>query len=78
MLGKADGGEPFFMPLAIPVLAGTSALLFSHETTGEVMINVATLAPIAVAWLVVLVGRCSGHYSVHYCLSQLDIAVVSN
>ncbi len=60
VLGKTDGGEPFIVPLAIPALAGPSALatvlLFSRETTGEVVIHVAALAAVAVVWLVVFLS----------------------
>lgn len=60
VLGKTDGGEPFIVPLAIPALAGPSALatvlLFSRETTGEVIIHVAALAAVAVVWLAVFLS----------------------
>jgi MarC family membrane protein len=60
VLGRSEGGEPFIVPLAIPALAGPSALatvlLFSRETTGEVMIHVAALAAVVVVWLVVFLG----------------------
>ncbi|TWI66424.1 MarC family membrane protein [Pseudoduganella lurida] len=60
VLGRSEGGEPFIVPLAIPALAGPSALatvlLFSRETTGEVMIHVAALAAVVVVWLAVFLG----------------------
>ena len=61
--GSGEGelqGEPFIVPLAIPALAGPSALatvlLFSRETMGEVMIHVAALAAVAIVWLAVFLG----------------------
>jgi MarC family membrane protein len=60
VLGKTEGGEPFIVPLAIPALAGPSALatvlLFSRESTGEVMIHVAALSSVVVVWLAVFLG----------------------
>jgi MarC family membrane protein len=60
VLGKTEGGEPFIVPLAIPALAGPSALatvlLFSRESTGEVMIHVAALSAVVVVWLAVFLG----------------------
>jgi len=60
VLGKSDGGEPFIVPLAIPALAGPSALatvlLFSRESTGEVLVHVAALAAVGVVWLAVFLG----------------------
>ena len=60
MLGKTEGGEPFIVPLAIPALAGPSALatvlLFSRESTGEVLVHVAALAAVGVIWLAVFLG----------------------
>ncbi|AVR97862.1 MarC family protein [Pseudoduganella armeniaca] len=60
VLGKTDGGEPFIVPLAIPALAGPSALatvlLFSRESAGEVAIHVAALAAVVVVWLAVFLG----------------------
>ncbi|GGY08619.1 NAAT family transporter [Massilia dura] len=60
VLGKNEGGEPFIVPLAIPALAGPSALatvlLFSSETRGDVMIHVAALAAVVVVWLAVFLG----------------------
>ncbi|MGB9988958.1 MarC family protein [Massilia sp. SM-13] len=60
VLGKTEGGEPFIVPLAIPALAGPSALatvlLFSRESTGEVMIHVAALSSVVLVWLAVFLG----------------------
>jgi MarC family membrane protein len=58
--GGDDAGEPFIVPLAIPALAGPSALatvlLFSSDDTTKVLINVAALSAVAVVWLLVLLG----------------------
>lgn len=60
VLGRSDHGEPFIVPLAIPALAGPSALatvlLFSSQTAEEVMIHVAALASVFVIWLAVFLG----------------------
>ncbi len=52
--------EPFIVPLAIPALAGPSALatvlLFSSDNAAEVMWHVAALSLVAVVWLIVLLG----------------------
>jgi len=60
VLGRTDGGEPFIVPLAIPALAGPSALatvlLFSRESTGEVLVHVAALAAVGVVWLAVFLS----------------------
>jgi len=60
VLGKSEHGEPFIVPLAIPALAGPSALatvlLFSSQTTEEVMIHVAALASVFLIWLAVFLG----------------------
>ena len=60
VLGKTAGGEPFIVPLAIPALAGPSALatvlLFTSNSTVEVMVHVAALAAVAVVWLAVFLG----------------------
>ncbi|PWF55519.1 MarC family protein [Massilia glaciei] len=60
VLGKTDGGEPFIVPLAIPALAGPSALatvlLFSSNTTAETMAHVGALAAVAGVWLAVFLG----------------------
>ncbi|HEY8606532.1 MAG TPA: MarC family protein [Noviherbaspirillum sp.] len=53
-------GEPFIVPLAIPALAGPSALvtvlLFSSESAPETMLNIGVLSAVALVWLVVLLG----------------------
>jgi MarC family membrane protein len=60
VLGRTEGGEPFIVPLAIPALAGPSALatvlLFSSNSREEVMIHVAALAAVAVVWLAVFLS----------------------
>lgn len=52
--------EPFIVPLAIPALAGPSALatvlLFSSSGTVDVLLHVAALSAVAAIWLVVLLG----------------------
>ncbi|MGH8807898.1 MAG: MarC family protein [Noviherbaspirillum sp.] len=52
--------EPFIVPLAIPALAGPSALvtvlLFSSNSTTETMLHVGVLSLVAVVWLVVLLS----------------------
>jgi len=60
VLGRSEGGEPFIVPLAIPALAGPSALatvlLFTSGSVEEVMIHVAALAAVAAIWLIVFLG----------------------
>lgn len=60
VLGRTEGGEPFIVPLAIPALAGPSALatvlLFTANSKEEVMIHVAALGAVAVVWLAVFLG----------------------
>jgi len=61
IMGEPDPtGEPFIVPLAVPALAGPSALatvlLFSSDTTAEVLIHVGALSAVAVVWLVVLLS----------------------
>lgn len=61
VLGDSDSSsEPFIVPLAIPALAGPSALatvlLFSSDTTADVVLHVAALSAVAVVWLAVLLG----------------------
>jgi MarC family membrane protein len=55
-----DSGEPFIVPLAIPALAGPSALvtvlLFSSTNTTETLWHVVVLSLVAVVWLIVLLG----------------------
>ncbi|HEY0843856.1 MAG TPA: MarC family protein [Noviherbaspirillum sp.] len=52
--------EPFIVPLAIPALAGPSALvtvlLFSSNSTKETVLHVAILSLVAVVWLIVLLS----------------------
>lgn len=53
-------GEPFIVPLAVPALAGPSALatvlLFSTNGLADVMLHVGALSLVAVVWLVVLLS----------------------
>jgi MarC family membrane protein len=60
VLGRTEGGEPFIVPLAIPALAGPSALatvlLFSSNSREEVAIHVAALAAVAAVWLAVFLS----------------------
>jgi MarC family membrane protein len=60
VLGRSEGGEPFIVPLAIPALAGPSALatvlLFSANNAAEVMVHVAALAAVGVVWLAVFLS----------------------
>ncbi|MFZ6672450.1 MarC family protein [Undibacterium sp. Rencai35W] len=55
-----DDHEPFIVPLAIPALAGPSALatvlLFSSSSRLDVAVHVAALTSVAVVWLVVLLS----------------------
>jgi MarC family membrane protein len=55
-----EGGEPFIVPLAIPAIAGPSALatvlLFSSDTAGDIMVNVGALTAVAVVWLAVFLS----------------------
>jgi MarC family membrane protein len=52
--------EPFIVPLAIPALAGPSALvtvlLFSSNSVAETLLHVAVLSLVAVVWLLVLLS----------------------
>jgi MarC family membrane protein len=60
VLGRSEHGEPFIVPLAIPALAGPSALatvlLFTSRDVEEVMVHVAALAAVAAIWLIVFLG----------------------
>lgn len=60
VLGRSEGGEPFIVPLAIPALAGPSALatvlLFTSRSTEEVLVHVAALAAVGVVWLAVFLA----------------------
>ncbi|MDO8438840.1 MAG: MarC family protein [Telluria sp.] len=56
-----DGdGEPFIVPLAIPAIAGPSALatvlLFSSEKTADDMLNVGALVAVLLVWLAVFLS----------------------
>ncbi len=56
LFGEGDtDGEPFIVPLAIPALAGPSALatvlLFSSANTKEVAIHLAALTAVGAVWL---------------------------
>lgn len=58
---SGDGdGEPFIVPLAIPALAGPSALatvlLFSSRHMTEIVIHVAALSAVALVWLAVFLS----------------------
>lgn len=52
--------EPFIVPLAIPALAGPSALatvlLFSLNDAMEILVHVGALSLVAVVWLIVLLS----------------------
>jgi MarC family membrane protein len=52
--------EPFIVPLAIPALAGPSALatvlLFSSNNITDMLVHVSALSAVAVVWLVVLLS----------------------
>ena len=52
--------EPFIVPLAIPALAGPSALatvlLFSSNNMADMLIHVSALSSVAVLWLIVLLS----------------------
>jgi len=59
--GSEDGGgEPFIVPLAIPAIAGPSALatvlLFSSDTTMDVVVHVGALTSVALVWLAVFLS----------------------
>lgn len=55
-----EATEPFIVPLAIPALAGPSALvtvlLFSANNTDERILHAAVLSLVAVVWLIVLLS----------------------
>jgi MarC family membrane protein len=60
-LGEGETqGEPFIVPLAIPALAGPSALatvlLFSRREVSEVMVHVAALTAVGLVWLAVFLS----------------------
>ncbi len=62
IFGKPDGrsAEPLIVPLAIPALAGPSALvtvlLFSSQAAMAIWLYVAVISLVAVVWLVVLLS----------------------
>jgi MarC family membrane protein len=60
IMGRNEHSEPFIVPLAIPALAGPSALatvlLLSSGSGQETIIHVAALAGVAVVWLAVFLG----------------------
>jgi MarC family membrane protein len=60
VLGHSEHGEPFIVPLAIPALAGPSALatvlLFSSTSAQEVMVHVGALAAVGLVWLAVFLS----------------------
>lgn len=57
---EEGGAEPFIVPLAIPAIAGPSALatvlLFSSDTTGDIMLHVGALTAVAIVWLAVFLS----------------------
>ena len=59
-VGGEGEGEPFIVPLAIPALAGPSALatvlLFSSHQISEVMVHVGALTAVAGVWLAVFLS----------------------
>ncbi len=71
IMGDIDSdSEPFIVPLAIPALAGPSALatvlLFASNSTADMILHVSALSAVAVVWLVVLLSaermqRALGH-----------------
>lgn len=71
IMGDMDSdSEPFIVPLAIPALAGPSALatvlLFSSNSVADMVLHVSALSAVAVVWLVVLLSaermqRALGH-----------------
>jgi small neutral amino acid transporter SnatA (MarC family) len=58
--GELPGGEPFIVPLAIPAIAGPSALatvlLFSSDSKMEVIVHVGALTAVALVWLAVFLS----------------------
>ncbi len=55
-----DDHEPFIVPLAIPAIAGPSALatvlLFSTNSVADMLMHVSALSAVAIVWLVVLLS----------------------
>ena len=61
MSAESDSeGEPFIVPLAIPALAGPSALatvlLFSSQHMSEILLHVGALTAVALVWLAVFLS----------------------
>lgn len=61
VFGTTEGNsEPFIVPLAIPALAGPSSLatvlLFSSNSSSDLIVHVGALVAVALVWLVVLLG----------------------
>jgi small neutral amino acid transporter SnatA (MarC family) len=61
LFGDTDkGGEPFIVPLAIPAVAGPSALatvlLFSTGTQADILLHVGALSAVALVWLAVFLS----------------------
>ena len=57
---EEGGAEPFIVPLAIPAIAGPSALatvlLFAHESATDIAVHVGALTAVAVVWLAVFLS----------------------
>lgn len=57
---EEGGAEPFIVPLAIPAIAGPSALatvlLFAHESTTDIVVHVGALTAVAMVWLAVFLS----------------------
>lgn len=61
IMGDVDGtAEPYIVPLAVPALAGPSALatvlLFTSNTKVDMLIHIGALTLVAALWLVVLLS----------------------
>lgn len=60
LFGEGVKGEPFIVPLAIPAIAGPSALatvlLFPSKTTDELTVHVGALIAVALVWLAVFLS----------------------
>ncbi len=58
--GSRPAHEPFIVPLAIPAIAGPSALatvlLFSRDSVGDVLVHVGALTAVAAVWLAVFLS----------------------
>ena len=60
-LGEGEGeGEPFIVPLAIPALAGPSALatvlLYSSQSMSDIVVHVGALTAVGLVWLAVFLS----------------------